>query len=90
MLKRHEAMEIHGKTLLVLTEMTNYGSEAMKYLLCLRGVFKTYGVRRRQGQGVSATAKPAAGGVGTSSGLGEAGKQALRETLDFLKPCLRA
>lgn len=83
--QRHEAMEMHGKTLLILTEMTNYGSEAMKYLLCLRGVFKTYGVRQPQGRGVSAAAKPAAGGAGASSGLDEAAKQSLRETLNFVK-----
>ena len=41
--KCNEALEMHAMTLLILTEMTNYGFEAMKYLLCLRGVFKTYG-----------------------------------------------
>lgn len=88
---RHkEAMEMHARTLLILTEMTNYGSEAMKYLLFLRGVFIAYGVRKPQGRGASAPATPATGGTAASSSLDEAAKQALREALDFVKPYLRA
>lgn len=88
--KRHEAMDMHAKTLLILTEMGIHGSEAMKYILYLRGVFKTYGVRRPQGSGFAAAAKLAAGGEDRRARLDEAGKQALRETLEYLKPYLRA
>lgn len=70
--KHREAMAMHARTLLILTEMGIHGSEAMKYILYARGVFKTYSVRR-QGRHID-----------------EAGKKALRETLDFLKPHLRA
>lgn len=88
--QRDAARDMHARTLLILTEMTNYGLEAMKYLLYLRGVFKTYGVRRPQRPGVSATARPTVGAAGVSSNLDETGKQALRETMEFLKPYLKA
>ena len=72
--KHREAMEMHGRTLLLLTEMTNYGFEAMKYILCLRGVFKTYEVRSGRGQ----------------SPLNDQAKESLRETLDAVRGYLRA
>jgi len=71
--KHREAMEMHGRTLLILTEMTNYGSEAMKYILCLRGVFTNYDVR---------------GGRGGTP-LNDAAKASLRETLEAVRPYLR-
>jgi dihydrodipicolinate synthase/N-acetylneuraminate lyase len=72
-----EAMEMHGKTLLILTEVDINGFESLKYILFLRGVFKTYRVRRL-------------GGPEPDQPLGDEGKQAIRETLDYLKPYLRA
>ncbi|MEK7409488.1 MAG: dihydrodipicolinate synthase family protein [Acidobacteriota bacterium] len=74
--KRREAMEMHARTLLILTDMGNYGFEGMKYILVLRGVFKTYHSRSGQPQ--------------RGPRLDEAGKQALREALEFVKPHLRA
>ncbi|MGH9722805.1 MAG: dihydrodipicolinate synthase family protein [Bryobacteraceae bacterium] len=71
--KRREAMDMHARTLFILTEMGNHGPEAMKYILHLRGVFKTYGNRRGRGAPID-----------------EAGKRALREALDYLKPYLKA
>jgi 4-hydroxy-tetrahydrodipicolinate synthase len=71
------AMEMHGKTLLILTEVDVYGFESLKYILYLRGVFKAYGVRRLAG------APPV-------SPLSEEGKRGIRDALDYLKPYLRA
>jgi hypothetical protein len=70
-------MAMHGKTLLILTEVDAYGFESLKYILYLRGVFKAYGVRRLAG------ASPV-------SPLSEEGKRSIRDALDYLKPYLRA
>jgi dihydrodipicolinate synthase/N-acetylneuraminate lyase len=72
-----EAMEMHGKTLLILTEVDVYGFESLKYILYLRGVFKAYGARRLAG---AAPVSP----------LSEEGKRGIRDALDYLKPYLRA
>ncbi|HXX24844.1 MAG TPA: dihydrodipicolinate synthase family protein [Terriglobia bacterium] len=88
--KHDEALAMHARTLLILTEMLSHGPESVKYVLCLRGVFKTYRLRTRQSPGFSSAAKLAAGGDQPETYLDEEGKQALRETLDYLKPYLRA
>ena len=88
---RHdEAMAMQGRTLMILTEMLSHGPESVKYVLCLRGVFKTYGVRTQQAPGFSSAAKLAAGSAETEAHLDDEGKQAIRETLDYLKPYLKA
>jgi dihydrodipicolinate synthase/N-acetylneuraminate lyase len=71
--RRREAMEMHARTLLVVTEMSLYGMEGLKYPLVLRGVFNTWTARKKE----------------SSLPLSEQGKQALRETLEFAKPYLR-
>ena len=88
--KHKEAMEMHGRTLLLLTEMGIYGTDAMKYILYLRGVFKTYNVRKMPTQGFTAATKAAAASSGVVRVLDDAGKQALKETVDNLKPYFRA
>jgi len=88
--KHDEAMAMHARTLLLLTEMLSHGPESVKYVLCLRGVFKTYGLRTRQSPGFSSAAKLAAGSDQTEAYLDEEGKQALRDTLNYLKPYLKA
>ena len=88
--KHAEAMAMHSRTLLILTEMLSHGPESVKYVLYLRGVFKTYGLRTRQSPGFSSAAQLAAGSNQTDMRLDDEGKQALRETLDYLKPYLRA
>lgn len=45
--KHREAMEMHARTLLVLTDMGLYGFEGLKYPLVLRGVFGTWKVRKK-------------------------------------------
>jgi dihydrodipicolinate synthase/N-acetylneuraminate lyase len=88
--KRDEAMAMQGRTLMILTEMLSHGPESMKYILCLRGVFKTYRVRTQQAPGFSSAAKLVAGSDQTDTRLDDEGKQALRDTLDYLKPYLKA
>jgi 4-hydroxy-tetrahydrodipicolinate synthase len=70
--KRQEAMAMHARTLLILTDMGLFGTEGTKYLLVLRGVFKTSRARAEK------------------SRLNDAGKQALAEALDFVRPYLKA
>jgi 4-hydroxy-tetrahydrodipicolinate synthase len=74
--QRKDAMEVFAKATLFITEVGAYGMEALKYILYLRGVFKTYGTRERQRE--------------MSQVLDSTGKQVLREMLDFVKPWLRA
>lgn len=88
--KFDEAMAMQGRTLLILTEMLSHGPEAMKYILCLRGIFKTYGSRQSRAPGFASAAQLASGSTGNEMHLDEEGKQALRQTLDYLKPYLRA
>jgi 4-hydroxy-tetrahydrodipicolinate synthase len=88
--KHDEAMAMQGRTLLYITEVVSHGPESMKYILCLRGVFRTYGVRKQHGQSFSSAAKLAAGSAETETHLDDEGKQALRETLNHLKPYLKA
>jgi 4-hydroxy-tetrahydrodipicolinate synthase len=77
--KHKEAVEMWGRTDALITELGVYsGLDTLKYILYLRGVFKTYGIR-----------KMAAGG-GEGAGIDETGKQLLREMLGYLKPYLRA
>jgi dihydrodipicolinate synthase/N-acetylneuraminate lyase len=89
--KRREAMDMHARTLLLLAEAGIYsGIEPFKYILCLRGVFKNYATRKVAAQGFAAAAKAASASSGPARELDEAGKKALRETVDYLKPYFRA
>jgi dihydrodipicolinate synthase/N-acetylneuraminate lyase len=88
--KHKEAMDMHARTLLLLTEMGIYsGTEPMKYILYLRGVFKNYAARKAPAQGFAAAAKAAAASSGITRPLDEAGKRALKETVDYLRPYFR-
>ena len=81
---------MHERTLKALDVMVRHGIEGMKYVLCLRGVFQTHGVRTPQSNGFASAAKIAAGGSTEGPRFDETGKQAIREMLDALKPHLRA
>ncbi|MBI4893707.1 MAG: dihydrodipicolinate synthase family protein [Acidobacteria bacterium] len=72
--RRREAMEMHGRTLVVLTDMGLYGMEGLKYPLVLRGVFPTWKARKKE----------------TAAALNERGRRAIQEALEFAKPYLRA
>ena len=88
--KKREAVETFGNAALLIHEVSTY-DEGMKYILCLRGVFKTY---RLRGQATPAAAPSAAvlasGAMGTRAPLDDTAKQVLREILDLMKPYLRA
>lgn len=88
---RHkEAFDIWGKTDALISEIGVYpGHETVKYMLCLRGVFKTYGVRRPPQRDSADAAKKGPAG-GQSAGLDDTGKQLLREMFGYLKPYFRA
>ena len=89
--KHKEAMDMHGRTLLLLTEAGIYsGVEPFKYILYLRGVFKDYAARKVSTSGFAAATKAAAAGSGPGRPLDDAGKRALKETVDYLKPYFRA
>jgi 4-hydroxy-tetrahydrodipicolinate synthase len=81
--KRKEAMEMFGRASMLIHEVGVYGMESLKYILCLRGVFKTYRARR--------TARPGdkLAGLGSRAQLDEAGKKVIREMLEYVKPNLR-
>jgi len=89
--KRREAMELFGQTLLFVTEVQVYGIESLKYILYLRGVFKTYGVRRNPGPGgAPGPALLAAGGLESRARLDEAARNVLKEMVEFARPHFRA
>jgi 4-hydroxy-tetrahydrodipicolinate synthase len=88
--KHDEAMAMQGRTLLYITEVLSHGPESIKYIFCLRGVFKTYRVRTQQAPGFPSAGKLATGSAGTETHLDDEGKQAIRETLNYLKPYLKA
>ena len=73
--KQREAVEIYGKAAILIQEVTVYGMESLKYLLCLRGVFKTYGAR---------------GKAAARTHLDDRTRQVLAQMLDLMKPYLRA
>ena len=87
--KHDEAIAMHGRTLAVLADMFLYGIEGMKYILCLRGVFKNYTVRDAPvAKGFEGAAKIVSGDK--ASHLDDAARKALAETLNAMKPWLRA
>jgi dihydrodipicolinate synthase/N-acetylneuraminate lyase len=90
--KTKEALESFGDASILINEIGAYGLESMKYILCLRGVFKTYKTREQPAKmGSSASAAALASGAGGNSAhLDEEGKRVLRSLLDAMKPCLRA
>ena len=89
--KRKEALDYHARTLLLLTEMGIYsGLEPTKYILYLRGIFRTYAIRKVSTQGFAAATKAASATYGTSRTLDEEGKRGLKEIVDYLKPYFRA
>ena len=87
--KHDEAIAAHGRTLAMLADMFLYGIEGMKYILCLRGVFKNYTVRDVPvAKGFEGAAKIVSGD--NTAPLDEAARKALAETLHAMKPYLRA
>lgn len=75
--KKREAVDVFGQAAILIQEITVYGTESLKYILCLRGVFKTYRART-QGKAAARTR------------LDEESKKVLAQILDLMKPYLRA
>jgi 4-hydroxy-tetrahydrodipicolinate synthase len=91
--KKREAIETFGNAALLIHEVITY-DEGMKYILYLRGVFKTYQLRGR-GTRAAPAATPSAvalasGVMGNRTPLDDTAKQVLREILALMKPYLRA
>jgi 4-hydroxy-tetrahydrodipicolinate synthase len=55
--KRREAVEMFGNAAVLIQEVTTYGGESTKYLLCLRGVFKNVRVRQPEKNKLDDTSK---------------------------------
>lgn len=72
--RRRDAMAMHARTLLVLTDMGLYGLEGLKYPLVLRGVFQTWRARKQE----------------SLRRLDDRAMRSLREDLEFARPWLRA
>ncbi len=86
--KQDDARAMQKRTLDGLNVMLKFGQEGMKFVLCERGVFKTYSARPTP-RDLSASAAVARGGSNTAK-LDDAGKRAIRDMLQSLKPYLKA
>jgi hypothetical protein len=74
----------------LINEIATY-PEGMKYILHLRGVFKTYRMRRSRKPAEAASAAMLASGKAASQAqLDDKSKQVLRRIMDLMKPHLRA
>jgi len=91
--KKREAVETFGNAALLIHEVSTY-DEGVKYILYLRGVFKTDQLRgprpRPAPAGAPSAAVLASGVVGSRAPLDDTAKQVLREILALMKPYLRA
>lgn len=85
---RKEAMELFGKTLLLITEVQVYGIASLKYVLQLRGVFRNHVVRSVPA-GSRSAALLAAGGLETRAQLDDKAKEILAQMVDYAKPYFR-
>jgi dihydrodipicolinate synthase/N-acetylneuraminate lyase len=71
--KKREAIDLFGKAAILLAEISVYGLEAVKYMLCERGVLKTYRIREKK--------RPTT--------FDEASKRAIADMLKLMKPYFR-
>lgn len=86
---RRKAVEVYGNATVLINEISTY-DEGMKYILYLRGVFRTYQLRERPpaNNGLPAWALRPVLKNGTP--LDETGKRVFKELLDLMSPYLRA
>ena len=73
-----------GRISMLIAEVSVYGIESLKYILYLRGVFKTYQVRSVP------TNSPSPVSVGLGGRMDECARQVIRQMIDYLKPWLKA
>jgi len=88
--KFDQAKAMHARTIPALDMMLDYGMEGMKYILCARGVFKTYGARKPKDQGFASAAAIVSGGRTTTLPMDDKGRKALDDLVQSLKPYFRA
>lgn len=81
-----QAVDEFGNAAILINEVTAY-DEGLKYILYLRGVFKTYQLRDHAPDGTIASSPNA---LKNGTPLDETGKQVLKELLDLMKPHLKA
>jgi 4-hydroxy-tetrahydrodipicolinate synthase len=77
-----ESIAIFARISMLINEVNAYGLEALKYILQLRGVFKTIQTREKRNNAQSAAAM--------DGRLDEKGKETIRQMLEEVKPWLRA
>ena len=82
--KQKEAMEMFGRVSMLITEVSVYGIESLKYILELRGVFKTHHTREKTNNAQSAPS------IGLGGRLDEPGKEVIRQMMNYVKPWLKA
>ena len=75
--KQKESIEMFGRVSMLISEISVYGIESLKYILQLRGVFQTYQTREKRNNGQGGR-------------LDEKGKETIRQMLDEVKPWLKA
>jgi hypothetical protein len=76
--QRPEAAAMFAKVSLLVSEVQVYGIESLKYILHLRGVFQSYGMR-------STAILPGSTGLEAAAALDDEGKHVIREILSYLK-----
>jgi hypothetical protein len=77
--RKKDAIAAFGHAAILINEVTAY-ADGMKYILELRGVFRTHHLRIR---------KSASGAPADRFLLDETGKRVLKQMLDLMKPYLR-
>jgi len=82
--KHNEAMEMFGRVSMMISEITVYGIESLKYILQLRGVFHNYRTREKRNNAQSAAS------IGLCGTLDDKGKEIIRRMLEEVKPWLKA
>jgi dihydrodipicolinate synthase/N-acetylneuraminate lyase len=88
--KTSDAQAMHQRTLTALNQMLDYGMEGMKYVLHVRGVFKSYAARKPKTQSFTSAASIVAGGKPAALPVDDKGRKALDEMVQSLKPYLLA
>lgn len=82
--KQKESMEMFTRISMLISEVSVYGIESLKYILELRGVFKTHRIRETRNNAQSAAS------IGLGGRLDDSGKQVIRQMLEYVKPWLKA
>ena len=72
-----------GRISMLVSAVSVYGIESLKYILELRGVFTTHHTREKKNNAQSAAS------IGLGGHLDEQGKEAIRLMLDSVKPWLK-